>query len=82
MEKDKEIKETGEAKEEKATNKTIMERVSNLLSVKSMVTLGLTACMAGLLFGSVEPSKEVLTLFCTSYGAVITYFFTRKDGGK
>ena len=23
---------------------------------------------------------EVLGLFCTSYGAIITYFFTRKEG--
>ena len=56
------------------------EKLAKLVDVKSIVTLGLTACMAGLLFGAVEPSKEVLALFCTSYGAIITYFFTRKEG--
>ncbi len=56
------------------------ERLYKLLSVKSLVTLIMTACMAGLLFGGAEPAKEVLALYCTSYGAIITYFFTRKDG--
>ncbi len=56
------------------------EKLAKLVDVKSIVTLGLTVCMAGLLFSGVEPSKEVLALFCTSYGAIITYFFTRKEG--
>lgn len=55
-------------------------RLDKLLSVKSIVTLVLTACMVGLLFSGAEPSKEVLALYCTSYGAITTYFFTRKDG--
>lgn len=56
------------------------ERIDKLLSVKSLVTLAMTAALVALLFTKAEPSKELLTLFCTSYGAVITYFFTRKDG--
>ncbi len=56
------------------------ERLCKLLSVKSIVTLIMTACMAGLLFSGIQPPKEVLALFCTSYGAIITYFFTRKEG--
>lgn len=58
------------------------EKFAKLIDVKSFVTLGLTICLMGLLFSGVEPSKEVLALFCTSYGAIITYFFTRKDGGR
>lgn len=57
-------------------------RLDKLLSVKSLVTLVLTVCMVGLLFSGVEPSKEVLALYCTSYGAIMTYFFTRKDGNS
>lgn len=53
------------------------QRWSKLIDVKSLVTLGLTGCMAALLFGPFQPGQEVLALFCTSYGAVITYFFTR-----
>lgn len=51
----------------------------SLLKVKSLVTLSMTAALVTmLLIPSINPSKELLTLFCTSYGAVITYFFTRK----
>lgn len=57
-------------------------RLNKLLSVKSIVTLVMTACMAGLLFSGVEPAKEVLALYCTSYGAIITYFFTREDNSS
>lgn len=55
------------------------ERLSKLLSVKSIVTMGLTAGMLVLLFGNFQPPQEIMALFCTSYGAIITYFFTRKD---
>lgn len=58
--------------------KTVLEK---LLSVKSIVTLVMTGCMAALLLCGVNPGQDVLALFCTSYGAIITYFFTRKDGG-
>jgi hypothetical protein len=59
-----------------------VEKIANLLSVKSIVTLALTAGQIALLFGAHEPPKEALALFCTSYGAVITYFFTKKEGGS
>lgn len=50
-----------------------------LLKVKSLVTIVLTAGMVLLLTGVVNPAAEVLALYSASYGAVITYFFTRKD---
>lgn len=55
------------------------DRIAKLLEVKSLVTLTMTAIMAALLLGKFDPPKETLALFSTSYGAVITYFFTRKD---
>ena len=55
------------------------EKFAKLIDVKSLVTLGLTACMAALLFGPFDPPAEALGLFCTSYGAIVTYFFTRKE---
>ena len=61
--------------------KDIITRICKLLEVKSLVTLLLTCCMAALLFRAEEVSRELLTLFSTSYGAIITYFFTRKDNG-
>lgn len=57
-----------------------MKRVlGKLLSVKSIVTLVMTACLAALLLTGINPEKDVLALFCTSYGAIITYFFTRQE---
>ena len=38
----------------------------------------LLAVLAVLMFTGAEPQRELLALYCTSYGAVITYFFTRK----
>ena len=56
------------------------ERLARLIDVKSIVTLTMTGALAALLFcGAVACPREVLALYCTSYGAVITYFFTRKD---
>lgn len=56
------------------------EKLAKLIDVKSIVTLVMTLCMAGLLFGPFNPSKEALALFCTSFGSVVTYFFNRKEG--
>lgn len=58
------------------------ERLDKLLSVKSIVTLTMTAALVALLFAGIDPPKELLSLYCTSYGAVITYFFTRKSDEK
>lgn len=48
--------------------------------VKSFVTITMTVGLIVLLLvPTINPPKEILALYCTSYGAVITYFFTRKD---
>jgi hypothetical protein len=48
--------------------------------VKSFVTIVMTVGLIVLLLvPTINPPKEILALYCTSYGAVITYFFTRKD---
>lgn len=56
------------------------DKLAKLVDVKSIVTLAMTAALIALLFTNVEPPKELLALYCTSYGAVITYFFTKKSG--
>ena len=58
------------------------EKFAKLLDVKSVVTLVMTRAMVGLLFTDVEVDRELLLLFSTSYGAIITYFFTKKSGGE
>ena len=48
--------------------------------VKSFVTIIMTVGLIVLLLvPNLNPPKEILALYCTSFGAVITYFFTRKD---
>ncbi len=46
--------------------------------LKSFVTVVMTVAMVILLFVPYEVNKEVLMLFSTSYGAIMTYFFNRK----
>lgn len=62
--------------------KTVKEQLARLIDVKSIVTIAMTFALIALLFAPIEPSREVLTLFCTSYGATITYFFTKKNNTK
>lgn len=51
--------------------------------VKSFVTIILTiGLVVMLLVPNIDPPKEVLALYCTSYGSIMTYFFTRKEVDK
>lgn len=48
--------------------------------VKSFVTVIMTiGLIVLLLVPNINPPKEILALYCTSFGAVITYFFTKKE---
>jgi len=48
--------------------------------VKSFVTIIMTVGLIVLLLApNINPPKEILALYCTSFGSVITYFFTRKS---
>jgi hypothetical protein len=59
-----------------------MKQLLKLLDVKSLVTLAMTGAMIALLFSPVDVNQDAVALFCTAYGAIITYFFTKKtDGG-
>lgn len=47
--------------------------------VKSFMTIIMTFGLIALLFvPSINPPKEVLALYCTSYGSILTYYFNRK----
>jgi amino acid transporter len=59
------------------------EKFAKLIDVKSIVTILMTIALVILLFWNRNTPKEILMLFSTSYGAVITYFFThKKDEGQ
>ena len=48
--------------------------------VKSFVTIVMTVgLLILLLVPNINPPTEIVALYCTSYGAVITYFFTRNE---
>ena len=53
-------------------------KLLKLCEVKSIVTILMTLSMVLLLTGVFNPPDYIFALFSTSYGAVITYFFTRK----
>ena len=57
-----------------------MNQWKDLIDVKSIVTLAMTGAMIALLFAPVELNREAQSLFCTAYGAIITYFFTKRAG--
>lgn len=51
--------------------------------VKSFITIVMTIGLLLLLFvPNINPPVEIIALFCTSYGAIITYFFTHKKEEK
>ena len=54
-------------------------RLLKLLEVKSIVTIVMTISMVLLLTGVFNPPDYIFALYSTSYGAVITYFFTKKS---
>lgn len=53
-------------------------KLLKLLEVKSLVTLSLTVGMLLLITGVFNPPDAIFALYSTTYGSVITYFFTRK----
>ena len=59
----------------------IFEKLAKLLDVKSIVTITMTFVMTYLMVSGVAVQPELLALYSTSYGAIITYFFT-KDNNK
>ena len=54
-----------------------------LNDVKSFVTVVMTIGMIILLLiPNLKPPTEILALYCTSYGSIMTYFFTKKNSDK
>lgn len=54
------------------------DKLAKLIDVKSIVTLVMTGALIAMLFAPAKPPTEIVALFCTSYGSIITYFFTKK----
>lgn len=58
------------------------ERIAKLIDLKSIITLIFTVGMILMLTGVFKPAPEVFSLYSTVYGAVITYFFTKKKDSE
>ncbi len=56
----------------------LITRLGKLIAVRSIVTLLMTIGMLFLLSGTFQPTDTIMTLYSTSYGAIITYFFTKE----
>lgn len=56
------------------------DKFAKLIDLKSIVTIVMTVALVALLFCDCDPNKEILALYCTSYGAITTFFFTHKKG--
>lgn len=60
----------------------LIKNIANLLKIKSLMTIGMTYGMIMLLSGAWNPNETIIALYSTSYGAVITYFFTKRDSNS
>lgn len=60
----------------------IIDKLADLIDVKSFITIAMTATMIAMLCGTFNPAEEFKALFCTSYGCIITYFFTHKSSDE
>lgn len=57
----------------------ILDKIANILSVRNLITLIMTILLGFLLLGNYTPSKEIIALYCSSYGAVVAYFFAKGE---
>lgn len=54
------------------------ERIAKLIDLKSIVTLLMNIALVIMLFYRKEIDKDILMIFSTSYGSVMTYYFTKR----
>ena len=62
--------------------KEIGKRIAKLIDLKSIMTLLMTFTMIKLLFYPNEINKELLMLFSTTYGSMMTYYYNRIKKGN
>lgn len=62
--------------------KEVGKQIAKLIDLKSITTLLMTGTMIALMFYPKEINKELLMLFSTSYGSIMTYYYNRKGSGS
>ena len=60
----------------------LVTNIANLFKVKSLVTVSMTIGMILMLSGVFNPPQAILAIYSTSFGCVITYYFTKDDSKK
>lgn len=60
----------------------IKEKIAKLIDLKSIITLLMNVAMVILLFYTKEVDKEILMIFSTAYGSVMTFYFKKDDSKK
>lgn len=60
---------------------SIKNRIAKLIDLKSILMIMMTSTMIALLFTNKDIDKELLMLFSSTYGAMITYYFNRTKKG-
>ena len=56
----------------------IGKKFAKLIDLKSIITLAMTGTMIALLFYPRVINKELLMLFSTTYGSMMTYYYNKK----
>lgn len=60
------------------------ERIAKLIDLKSIVTLLMNIALVIMLFYRQEIDKDILMIFSTAYGSVMTFYFSKNNqkGGE
>ena len=58
--------------------KDVGKKFAKLIDLKSIITLAMTGTMIALLFYNDQINEELLMLFSTTYGSMMTYYYNRK----
>lgn len=55
----------------------IREKIAKLIDLRSIITLIMNVALVIMLFYRKEIDREVLMIFSTAYGSVMTFYFTK-----
>lgn len=58
----------------------MLEKIKNLIDLKSIITMLLVSTLIGIIFANISIDDEAIkTLFVSTTSSVFTYYFTRKS---
>lgn len=59
----------------------LVTNIADLFKVRSLITVIMTVGLLGMIFRIEAVSPELLAIYSTAYGSVMTYFFTHPKSG-